>query len=133
MLSPGVRRFLRFSVLSGITFGFDLGLLYVLTSWLAVPYYFSTPAALLVAVSINYLLVRTHVFKGTERRADYGYAIYILLALGGAAFVTFGVTLLVAYVHLYYLLARIIVGVFSGVANYFLNLYFNFRVAGKHE
>jgi putative flippase GtrA len=132
VFSPAIQRFLRYAVVGVSTLCFDLLLLYIATSLLHIPYYLSTPGAFLIAVSINYFISRTHVFKGTERAIHHGYAYFISVALAGAVLTTSLVALLVTFAHLYYLLARVLVAGVIGIGNYLFNLYVNFRVVGKH-
>jgi len=127
-----MRRFFRYAVVGVSTLLFDLVLLAALTELLGVPYYVATPFAFLIAVSINYMLSRAHVFRGTSRTVHHGYAYFITFALLGALITTSGVALLVSAFNLYYLFARVAVAGFVGIANYLLNLHFNFRVAGHH-
>lgn len=103
-----------------------------MTQYLGVPYYVSTPLALLIAVSVNYVFSRAHVFRGTRQSVHRGYLNYLLLAAAGAAVITGAVYLLVTYLHLGYLVARVLVGIVTGIGNYLANLYWNFRVAGSH-
>ena len=131
--SPALIRFLRYTLVGGGTFGFDLLLLYVVTEYLGVPYYVATAGAFLVAVSINYFISRRFVFKGTQRSLHGGYLYFITLALAGAAITTAGVALLVTYVGLYYMVARVLVAFIVGTINYLSNLFFNFRVVGMHH
>lgn len=133
MNAPAVRRFLKYSVVGVATLSFDLLLLAALTQLLSIPYTISTPLAFLVAVSINYAISRTFVFRGTERTVHRGYIYFLCIAGAGAFVVTAGVYLLVTYAHLYYLVARIAIAGFVGIANYLTNLHWNFRVAGKHS
>jgi len=128
-----VRRFLRYALVGGTTFGFDLVLLYIVTTYLSVPYYVATPGAFLIAVSINYLISRRHVFAGTERPLHSGYVYFITFALIGAGITTLGVTVLVTYAGLYFMLARILVAFLVGTLNYLSNLFFNFKVVGMHQ
>lgn len=130
--APALLRFLRYSAIGVATLSFDLMLLAAATQLLHIPYYVATPVAFLVAVSLNYALSRTFVFKGTERPVHHGYAYFIAIALVGALAITGAVYLLVTYAHLYYLLARILVAGVVGIANYLSNLHLNFKVAGKH-
>jgi len=130
---PGVHRFLRYAVVGISTLSFDLLLLYVLTTYLSVPYYIGTPIAFLIAVSINYAVSRKFVFRGTERPVHHGYFFFISFALAGALAITLAVTFLVTYFHLYFLLARILVAGIVGIANYLGNLHLNFKVAGIHK
>ena len=131
-LSKGVRRFFRYAGIGVSTLTFYLLLIAFLTQALGVPYYISTPIGFLIAVSINYVLSRRLVFQGTERALYHGYAYFIAIALAGAFAVTGAVYLLVTYLGLYFLVARIFVAGFVGMANYLINLYFNFRVVGSH-
>lgn len=126
-------RFLKYALVGGSTLAFDLLLLFLVTEKLGVPYYIATPGAFLVAVSINYLISRTFVFRGTKQGHRVGYMFFILIALAGASITTFGVLLLVTYAHQYYLFARVLVACFVGMANYLLNLFFNFKVVGVHH
>ncbi len=130
---PTVFRFLRYTLVGGSTFLFDLALLYLITTYAGVPYYLATPGAFLVAVSINYLVSRRFVFRGTERGHALGYSYFITAALGGAAVTTLGVTLLVTYVGLYFMLARILIALLVGTMNYLFNLFYNFKVVGLHH
>ena len=130
---PSLIRFARYSVVGVSTLAFDLLLLAGLTELLHVPYYIGTPLAFLVAVSINYALSRKFVFKGTERPVHHAYLYFIVIAAAGAAAITGAVYVLVTYLGVYYLIARIGVAGVVGLVNYLSNLHLNFRVAGKHE
>ena len=128
-----VRRFVRYSGVGVGTFALDLSLLYLLTTYVHVAYYLATPIAFLVGVSINYVLSREIVFKRTERSWHVGYAHFIVIALCGMILTTSGVVLLVSYVGLYYLVARVLVAGVVGILNYLANLYWNFKVVGLHD
>lgn len=132
LLSPTVTRFLRYASIGISTLTFDLLLIAALTQVFGVPYYISTPIGFLIAVSINYALSRHFVFRGTERPMRLGYVYFIAIALVGALTITGAVYLLVTYLGLYFLVARVLVAGVVGIANYLTNLYFNFRVVGSH-
>ena len=127
-----VHRFLRYVLVGGSTFAFDLLLIWLLTEFLSVPYWLSTALGFGIAVSLNYFISRRFVFRGTARRLDHGYVFFILFAVGGAMFIASAVTLLVSLFALHYLTARILVAGVVGIGNYLFNLHFNFRVAGHH-
>lgn len=129
----GIKRFLKYAIVGGSTFAFDLLLLWVMTELFGIPYYVSTPFAFIVAVSINYFLARAHVFKGTERPVHHGYMYFVGVAGGGAFLITSAVALLVTFTGLHYLPARILVACVTGTLNYLFNLHINFKVVGKHD
>lgn len=130
--TKGFLRFLRYTAIGLSTFAFDLVLIYLFTEYAQMPYYASTFVGFLIAVSVNYVLSRRIVFSKTERRYHHGYAYFLALAVLAGATITGLVFVLVSFGGLPYLVARIMVGGFTGIVNYLLNLHFNFRVAGLH-
>ena len=129
---PAFKRFARYASIGVATLLLDLGLLYVAVSVAGIPYYVATPISFLIAVSINYAISRSFVFPGTERSWHGGYAYFTAVAVLGALVTTALVAILVSYLGLYYLIARVLVAGHVGMGNYLLNLYFHFRVVGKH-
>lgn len=127
-----LRRFLKYALVGGSTFAFDLLLIWVMTELFHVPYQVSTALGFLIAVSLNYLIARRFVFQGTIRRLDHGYLYFILFAGGGAVLIALSVAGLVTYLAMHYLVARIAVACVVGMLNYLFNLHLNFRVAGHH-
>jgi len=128
----GVLRFARYSSVGVGTFLLDLALLFVLTDFLKVQYVVATGIAFFFAVSLNYLISRKTVFRGSERSLKGGYLNFIIFALAGMVTSMLGMYILVSVFALYYIYARIIVAGFVGMWNYLMNLYVNFKVAGKH-
>lgn len=103
-----------------------------MTEFFGVPYQVSTALGFIIAVSLNYLLARKYVFKGTERRLHHGYLYFIVFALGGALLITASVAFLVSILSLHYLVARVLVACVVGMGNYLFNLHVNFKVVGHH-
>lgn len=130
-IPTGVVRFLRYVTVGVSTFLLDLAMLYTATSIIGIPYYIATPCTFFIAASINYTISRQFVFKGTKRPILRGYEYFILIALCGALVTTFGVTMFVTYLGIYYIYARIVMSGIVGTGNYLLNLFLNFRVAGR--
>ncbi len=130
--SPAFIRFLRYATVGVTTLAFDLLLLAFVIEVFHIPYYTAVPLCFAIAVSINYLISRFHVFHGTERSLHAGYFYFILSAGTGALLTTSGVALLVELLSFHYLPARLLVAGFVGMANYLLNLHFNFKVVGLH-
>ena len=128
----GVLRFARYSSVGVGTFLLDLALLFILTDWMHVQYVVATGIAFFFAVSLNYFISRKTVFRGSERSLKSGYFNFIIFALVGMITSMLGMYILVSVFALYYIYARIIVAGFVGMWNYLMNLYVNFKVAGKH-
>ncbi len=131
-MKNGATRFLKYGAVGVSTFLFDLALLYVAVSILKFPIYIATPATFLIAVSCNYAVSRKLVFKGTTRGWTNGYVYFAIVAIGGAFVTTALVEVLVTYLGLFYIVARVAVAGIVGVLNYLFNLYLNFKVVGQH-
>lgn len=127
-----VKRFLHYSVIGLGTFIADLVLLTILIKVGGINPVVAAGGSFLIAVSLNYLLSRRFVFAGTERGHKDGYAYFILIAGIGFLFVTGSMYVLVTLLGVYYLVARVLIAGITGVWNYTMNLFFNFKVAGKY-
>jgi len=131
-MNKGLTRFLKYTSVGVSTFLFDLFLLYLLTDYFKIHYALATPLAFGIAVSINYFISRRFVFKGTLRSIHAGYGVFLAIAGTGMAAVTGLMVVFVEVFHMEYLPARVIIAGLVGLWNYFMNLYVNFKVAGKH-
>jgi putative flippase GtrA len=131
-MPPGIIRFFKYALVGGSTFAFDLVLLFVLVDYFKMNEVVAAGVAFVIAVSINYLISRTFVFKGTKQGLKTGYINFIIIALIGLLIVTSGMYLMTVVLQWNYLASRVIVAGFTGCWNYLMNLFVNFKVAGKH-
>lgn len=127
-----VQRFLKYALVGGSTFLFDLLLLSIFIGVFKWDAAASAGLGFLIAVSINYVISRRFVFKGTLRSVHAGYGGFLLIAGCGLLIVTLGMHWLVNVLAWNYLVSRVLIALLTGTWNYLLNLYVNFRVAGKH-
>jgi putative flippase GtrA len=128
-----LKRFFKYALVGGSTFALDLLLLFLFTHVFGWHYLFATGIAFLTAVSINYLLSRRFVFKGTLRSVHAGYVGFLSIAALGLLWVTGLMFVCVEYLGWGYLPARVAVAAVVGIWNYLLNLYVNFKVVGMHR
>ncbi len=126
-----IARFLRYSLIGSSTFLLDLLLLFFLTDVLGWHYILSAAVGFVVAVSLNYSLSRRFVFQGTLRSVRAGYGIFLLIAVAGLVAITGLMALFVEVFGWNYLISRIVIALIVGFWNYLMNLYVNFKVAGK--
>ncbi len=131
-LPLSLQRFFKYSLIGGGTFAFDLLLLYIFTDLLGMNYVLAAGLGFLIAVSINYYVSRRLVFTGTERNLRTGYIYFLLIAGTGLFFVMSAMFVLVDVLNFHYLFSRVCIAGVTGFWNYLTNLYFNFKMAGKH-
>ncbi len=131
ILTDREKRFIRYVIIGLTTFAIDLGLLWLFIELAGAHYIIATASAFLIAVSFNYLLSRSLVFRGSARSIWSGYTYFIIFAIVGAALTVSLMWLLVEHTNLHYALVRILIAGFVGIGNYLANLYLNFRLAGE--
>jgi len=124
---PAGRMLLRNTVVSTGVFLLGLAVLWVLVEKAGINAVLATGLSFLVANSIHYIFGRTWIFAGSDRKLSTGYAIFLMNAMIGLA-VTVGLFwVLTELTPMNYLVARVIVSVFAGLAVFGLNASINFR------
>ena len=118
----------RNTVVSTGVFLVGLGLLWLLVERRGTDTLVATAISFLIATTLHYALGRAWIFKGTERSMLPGYGFFLINA-GIGLVVTVGLmALLLALIpDRYYLVARVVVSVFAGLAMFLLNGMLNFR------
>lgn len=117
--------FLKYSVFGVLAFSFELVLLFVFVEYVGLSYRGAVPTAFLIATSLQYVAIRTMVFRDTMRYSGHGAA-YFFLVMGTNAFLTTtSVTTLVEVFDAPLYPARIVVGTLLGILSYFLHSRYN--------
>jgi putative flippase GtrA len=118
----------RNTIVSTGVFLLGLGLLWLLVERRGTDPLVATAISFLIATSLHYALGRAWIFKGTERSMLPGYGFFLINA-GIGLVVTLGLMalLLALSPDRYYLVARVVVSVFAGLAMFLLNGILNFR------
>lgn len=124
-------RGLRYFAIGFGTFGVDLALLFFFIDTLGWEVLFSTAVAFVGALTLNYFLARRYVFLHSDRGVLRGYVYFITIALLGMGATVSLMWALLEYTAFHYALSRLLIAIFVGVANYFANLFFNFKVVGQ--
>ena len=117
----------RNTVVSTGVFVLGLGVLWLLVEYAGMDEVIAAGISFLIANSLHYLLGRSWIFAGSDRRLSTGYAIFLVNA-GVGLLVTMGLYwALLNLTPINYLAARIIVSVFAGLIVFGLNAALNFR------
>lgn len=87
----------------------------------------ATALSFILSNSIHYVLGRTWIFAGTDRAIASGYALFLANAMVGLAVTVSLFWLLTTFTPMHYLVARVLVSVFAGLAMFALNATINFR------
>lgn len=117
----------RNTVVSCFCFAFDLVLLWALVR---LAHMGKLPAAALGFVAANtlhYALGRSWIFRGTDRAVAAGYVYFLANAVVGLTVTMVLYAAFLRYTPINYIVARIVVSVFAGLAVFVLNAVWNFR------
>ena len=117
----------RSTVVSTSVFLGGLALLWVLVEQFGVDATLATGLTFMIATSVHYVFGRSWIFAGTERKLASGYAIFFVNAILGLLITVGLFWLLTEFTPINYLVVRVIVSVFAGLAVFALNAVFNFR------
>jgi putative flippase GtrA len=117
----------RNTVVSIGVFLVGLALLWLLVEVGHVDKLLATGFSFVLATSLHYALGRTWIYRGTARAIGPGYGYFIVNALIGLAITLVIFDALTRYTPIHYLLARVIVSLFAGLAMFLLNASLNFR------
>ncbi|HTI31853.1 MAG TPA: GtrA family protein [Sphingomonas sp.] len=117
----------RNTVVSTAVFLLDMALLWALVQLGGMGKVLAAAIGFVIANTLHYALGRSWIFAGTERGVAEGYA-YFLINAGVGLAITLGLyAAFLAWTPINYLVARVIVSVFAGLAVFLLNAVLNFR------
>jgi putative flippase GtrA len=123
----GVTLLARNTVVSILTFVVGLALMWMLVEWAGANKVFSAGASFLAATSLHYVFGRSWVFRGTERGVATGYGYFLINATIGMTLTVSIFAALISWTPMNYLIARILVSIFAGLAMFVLNATLNFK------
>lgn len=121
------RMLVRNSIVSTFVFLIGLGLLWLLVQRFGMKPVPAAAIGFLVSNSLHYVLGRTWIFRGTDRKVHTGYLIFLINAGVGLAITVILFAALLQWTPIHYLVARVIVSLFAGLAMFVLNAVVNFR------
>ena len=117
----------RNTLVSCIAFTFDMLLLWGLVSLAGWGKLAAAALGFVAANTFHYVLGRSWIFRGTERGIAAGYAYFLINAGIGLIVTMLLYAAFLRYTPVNYLVARVIVSVFAGLAMFVLNAVLNFR------
>ena len=123
----GVTLLARNTVVGVLTFIVGVALMWVLVEFLDANEVFSAGASFLAATSLHYTLGRSWVFRGTQRGVAAGYGYFLINAGVGLAVTMSLFAVLISWTPMNYLVARVLVSIFAGLAMFGLNATLNFK------
>ena len=117
----------RNTVVGTAVFAIDLLLLWTLVEDFGMDKLMAATIGFMVASSLHYAAGRSWIFRGTTRHVVSGYFYFLISAGVGLAITILMFAAFIRWTTIDYLVARVIVSLFAGLATFLLNAVFNFR------
>ncbi|MGI8705099.1 MAG: GtrA family protein [Sphingomicrobium sp.] len=117
----------RDALVSSVTFGLGLGLMWVFVEYAKIDETVSAGSSFALANSLHYAVARLWVFRGTTRGLAKGYGYFLVNAGVGLIIMVLLFAALTEWTSIHYLLARALASIVAGSVIFVLNAVFNFR------
>lgn len=117
----------RNTIVSTGVFLLGLLLLWLLVEFGEVDKLLATAASFIFSNSLHYALGRAWIYRGTERELWPGYGYFLVNAAIGLTLTLLLFDAFMRFTSIHYLVARVIVSIFAGLAMFLLNAILNFR------
>lgn len=117
----------RNTVVSIGVFLIGLAVLWLLVERAGMDEVIASGIGFVTANSLHYILGRRWIFRGTDRAIASGYALFLINGVIGLVLTMGLMAAMLAFTPLDYLIARVIVSIFAGLAIFVLNAVWNFR------
>ena len=117
----------RNTLVSCLVFAIGLVVLWALVELWGVNKLAAAAAGFLVSNSIHYAFGRAWIYRGTERGVAPGYVFFLVNAGIGLVITIALFAAFLRWTSIHYLVARVIVSVFAGLAMFVLNATLNFK------
>ena len=117
----------RNTVVSTGVFVLGLGVLWILVEQAHVDPVLGTAISFLIANTIHYIFGRTWIFAGSDRKLAAGFVLFLGNAVVGLIVTVCLFWVLTHWTQMNYLVARVLVSVFAGLAVFPLNAGYNFK------
>lgn len=121
-------QFFRYTLVGGVAFAIDLGLLFLLTEYVHLHYLLSATFSFLIGLFVNYVLSTRWIFRNSKiknRRTEF--ILFSLIGVIGLGLNTILLFLFTDLIGLYYMFSKLITAILVYVWNFLGRRYFLFN------
>jgi dolichol-phosphate mannosyltransferase len=101
-----LRQFIGFAIVGSIAAGIDLGIMYILTEYLGIWYFYSAIISFSIAIIVNYILNKFLNFKDTDSRIGRQFGMFMGITFVGLIVTQIILYILVTFLSVWYMLAK---------------------------
>ncbi|MBQ9365532.1 MAG: GtrA family protein [Schwartzia sp.] len=118
-----VSEIIRFLIVGGGCFCFEMAMLYGFAEWAGMHYLLASAVAFIIAVIVNYVLCRCWVFRGAKNQSKKSFAIFVGSSVAGLGINQICMYAMVDIVGMWYMFAKVVSAAVVMVWNFIAKKY----------
>jgi putative flippase GtrA len=123
-----MKLFFGYLIIGGLATLVDIGFLKILTDFVGIWYIYSVIIAYVIGAVVHYTLNKYVNFKNKSKRIIIQFSLFLIISLIGLLINISLIYMLVEFIDIWYIYAKIIATAIAFVSNYFLNRNITFRL-----
>lgn len=118
----------RYTIVGGIAFLCDIGLLFVLTEYFHIHYIISASISFIIGLLVNYFLSKIWVFTNSNyNNKTIEFTLFAFIGLIGLILNNLFLWFFTDYFHIWYILSKVITTIITYLWNFFARKYLLFN------
>ena len=118
---------IRYTIVGGLAFAIDFGLLFILTEYIGLFYVLSATLSFIAGLLVNYFISRIWIFKSVIKNIKIEFTLFALIGVIGLGLNDLLIWIFTEKFHLHYMFSKLVTAVLVYLWNFFGRKYFLFN------
>lgn len=118
---------IRYTIVGGLAFAIDFGLLFILTEYIGLFYVLSATLSFIAGLLVNYFISTSWIFKSVIKNKQIEFTLFALIGVIGLGLNDLLIWIFTEKFHLYYMFSKLVTAVLVYLWNFFGRKYFLFN------
>lgn len=118
---------IRYTIVGGLAFAIDFGLLFILTEYIGLFYVLSATLSFIAGLLLNYFISTSWIFKSVIKNKQIEFTLFALIGVIGLGLNDLLIWIFTEKFHLYYMFSKLVTAVLVYLWNFFGRKYFLFN------
>ncbi len=118
---------IRYTIVGGLAFAIDFGLLFILTEYIGLFYVLSATLSFIAGLLVNYFISTSWIFKSVIKNKQIEFTLFALIGVIGLGLNDLLIWIFTEKFHLHYMFSKLVTAVLVYLWNFFGRKYFLFN------
>ena len=118
---------IRYTIVGGLAFAIDFGLLFILTEYIGLFYVLSATLSFIAGLLVNYFISTSWIFKSVIKNKQIEFTLFALIGVIGLGLNDLLIWIFTEKFHLHYMFTKLVTAVLVYLWNFFGRKYFLFN------